>query len=573
MFPFFTNPENRSRLILLWISIACVLVGGGTVAGLQLYRPWLQERLVRDAREALDRGDFAVASLNARRALQTAPNDPGVCRLMAEIFEKGGNPDAVWWRGRVAELTPGSTEMLMDWAKVALRFRKYASAEKALAGVPEGDRQRIDYLTTAGTVAFDTGRNADAERCFTDAVRLEPSEDSHRLALGRVQVLSSDFFTREAGRVELRKLAAKPEHAVAALRALITSHEASDEPIAALRESDRLLEVPAHSFLDELTRLRLLRRTEDERFSAALEALQQKAAATPNHAGALLVWMGSAGLGAEAVEWAAHREPRIGRMPEVRQAIAGCLLALKDWPAVLKITADGPWRQGDYIRHAYRSKALRGQGDLQLARTEWNLATTSAQGQPEAIKWLAKIAATADWPDETEQALWMAVGNVPDPAWAVDQLGRRFHEQHDTENLRRLAARSLALDPQSENMRNDFAFLSILVGKETERALIMAHELYKKHPTNAAYVSTYAVALHGTKRSKEALAVLEKLPREELAKPPIAAHYGVILAANGRLADARKYLDLGRLAPLLPEETELLEKAAKRAAGGEKFAE
>ncbi len=567
MIPFFTAPENRSRLIVLCIVVACVVLGGGTAIGLHLYRPWRQERLKSEAREAAARGDFAVASLNIRRALQTSPNDVGVCRLMAEILEDAQSPDAVWWRGRVAELTPDSTDARMEWARAAVRFRKPSTAEKALAGIPAADRQRLDYLSTAGTVAFESGRNSDAEQHIAAALKQEPDNAAHRLALGRVQVLSSDLFTREAGRTQLRALAAQPEHAVTALRALVASHEASGEPVAALRESEPLVAAPGHTFLDELTRLRLLHRTQDERFSAALAELQEKAAPTPKNAGALIVWMGSAELAREAIDWSMHRQPKIGRMPDVRQAVAGCYIALNDWPAVLKLTADGPWRQGEYIRHAYRARALRARGDLQLARAEWNLATSAARDRPEAIKWLSKIAASAEWSEETEQALWMAVANVPDPRWAVNQLGQRFHEKRDTASLHRLATRSLTSNPQNDNLRNDHAFLSVLIGKETERALIVAHELHKKHPENAAYASTYALALHLAKRSAEALDVFTKLPPEVRAQPAFAAHYGVILVANGQFDEAAKYLDLGRLAPLLPEELALVEKAAGLAAG------
>jgi tetratricopeptide (TPR) repeat protein len=568
MIPFFTAPENRSRLILLWIVAACVVLGGGVAVGLHLYRPWRQERLLSEARAAAERGDFAVASLNVRRALQTSPDDVRVCGLMAELLEEAQSPEAVWWRGRIAELTPGSTDASVEWARVAVKFRKYSTAEKALATVPEDGRQRLDWLTTAGTVALESGRNADAEKYFTAALAQQPTEAKHRLALGRVQVLSSDLFTRDAGRAQLRELAAQPEHTEVALRALVASHEASGEPVAALRESERLVAAPGHTFLDELTRLRLLHRTEDARFPAALAALQEKAATVPKNAGALIVWMGSVDLVREALDWAVQREPKIGRMPDVRQAIAGCHLALKDWEAVLKVTANGPWPQGDYIRHAYRARALRARGDGQLARTEWNLATSAAQDRPEAIKWLTKIATSAEWPDETEQALWMAVANVPDPTWAVNQLGQRFHEKRDTASLHRLATRSLAADPQNENLRNDAAFLSVLLGKGAEPALIAANALHKKHPNNASYASTYALALHVAKRPAEALEVFEKIPAETRAQPAFAAHYGIILAANGRFDDAAKYLDLGRLAPLLPEELALVEKAAGQVAGG-----
>ena len=561
MLPFFTNPENRARLYFLWIAVGCVVLGGGTALGLRIYRPWIQERLTQEARTALARGDFPVASLNARRALQNSPDDARVLRLMAEIFEKGGNPDAVGWCGRVADLSPGSGEAHLEWARVAVKFQKFALAERALAGVPEDDRLRIAYSTTAGQVAFEAGRLAEAERHFAAAVQRAPENPAHHLAHGRVQVLSSDFFTRDAGRTELRELAEQPAYAAPALRALIASYEASQELAAALREGERLLTLPAHTFFDALNRLKLLRQTQDERFPAVLAALQAEAVKTPMNAGALIVWMGGAGLAQEALDWATQREPKLGRVAELRQAIAGCRLTLRDWPAVMNLTAD-PWRQAEYVRHAYRSEALRARGDLQLARAEWNLATTAAQHSPSAIQWLAKVAAQADWTDASEQTLWMAVGNVPNPAWAVDQLGRRFHEQKNSESLHRLAAKYLATDPQNENLRNDHAFLSVLLGKDAERALIVASDLARKHPENAAYTSTYAVALHLARRSAEALAVLEKLPPEELVKPPIAAHYGVILVANGRPEDARRYLRLGRLAPLLAEEVALVDRAA-----------
>ncbi len=563
MFAFFTNPENRQRLIVLNITIACLVLASGGAAWMFYYKPWRLELLTQEARVALDKGDFAAASLNVRRAMQTAPDNVSICALMAEICDKNQNPDAVSWYGKIADLSGGSADSLIHWGASALKYRKYAIAEKALAGVPKRDRMRVDYLSAAGAVAFEAGDYAEAGRCYAGALRLEPDKAAHRMALGSVKVRSGDFFERAEGRRVLEEMAAEAEFAVPARRALISSYEATGEPSAALRQSERLVATPGHTFLDKLTRVRLLHDSKDERFSEALLALQSTAAPDAREAGAIIVWMASVGLAAEAVDWATKHAPKVGKMPDVRQALAGCYISLKDWEAVQRITQDGPWKRGDYIRHAYRSRALRELGNARLARTEWSMAMTTAAGHPEALAWLAKIAADADWTEEIEEALWTAIDNVPDPMWAIGKLGRQFHGRKDTEALRRLAVRFLANDPANENAQNDFAFLSLLLGRDISRATVMAHGLFKKHPKNAAYVSTYAFALYRSKKHGEALEVLNALPRADLEKPEIAAYYGILLAATGTPEKARKYLDLGNQASLLPEEVALMATAAK----------
>jgi predicted Zn-dependent protease len=188
---------------------------------------------------------------------------------------------------------------------------------------------------------------------------------------------------------------------------------------------------------------------------------------------------------------------------------------------------------------------------------------TAAAGHADAVVWLSRIAHEAEWGEETEQALLSAVDNMPDPLWALRNLGRRYHRQQDTEALRRLAARRFTREPKDENARNDFAYLSLLMNKDVERATTLAHEVYKNHPTNADYASTYALALHRAKRAAEGVRVLEALPPAELQRPAIAACYGILLSAHGEFEKARKFLELGRQAHLLPEELDLLNKAAQ----------
>ncbi len=53
---------------------------------------------------------------------------------------------------------------------------------------------------------------------------------------------------------------------------------------------------------------------------------------------------------------------------------------------------------------------------------------------------------------------------------------------------------------------------------------------------------------------------MDKLRQDQLQEPPLAAYYGVFLAANGEEMKAREYLERGKQADLLPEEKALVDK-------------
>ena len=63
-----------------------------------------------------------------------------------------------------------------------------------------------------------------------------------------------------------------------------------------------------------------------------------------------------------------------------------------------------------------------------------------------------------------------------------------------------------------------------------------------------------------TNRTDDALAVMRKLPPEQLNIPTISAYYGIMLAAI-HSPDASKYLNQAKSVSFLPEEARLMEKA------------
>ena len=545
----------------MWLAVSIVVVGA--IVGFFFYKPWRLNSLHRSAREALNRADYTEASLMARRALQLDPEYAPACATMAHIAEHDGQPDAVTWRERVLHISGESADSLMAYASCALRFGKKATAKAALERVAEGDRQREDYLVVAGTIALEAGNHGEAARFYENAMRHNPENAAYRLALGKAQSASDDYLTREAGRRLLADLGPDPKLGVVALRALIANYETHEEFQAALHQTQKLVALSSHEFSDELLRLRFLMITSAEDFAPSLTAIQKKAEGDSDGAGALVLWMSRAGLASEALDWALKRAPKVGQLPAVRPALAGCYLTLGDWSALLTSTQAGAWKQVEYVRHAYRARAFREQGEAAFARTEWTLANNAASRQADALTWLAQMASEWKWADQAEQSLWALLEHAPGNRWAIDALSNHYFEKGDTPGLRRVAVHLVKMDSADENAQNDLAIASLLLGTETDRAMAIAHELYKKHPDNAAYASTYAFALHSASRTAEGLSVLETLPPQRLEEPAIAAYYGIMLAANLVPEKARHFLEIGREAALLLEEKELLAKAER----------
>ena len=559
---YIPDPEGRIlRRRIAGVAICVVLVALGLFI-YSIQKSWRVEKLAKEARESITRGDFPAASLQARRALQLIPDHLPSCTLMAEICERAHDGDAVAWREKVVELSGGSVESLMACASTAVNFGRIAAAERALKRVPEAERNRADFHALSGAVALDDGRLEDAERLFSEAARIEPDKAAHRFSLGRARIASRDYVTREKGRQALRELVGRIEFTVPALRLLIASHEATGEPQAALGFSEKLVAVPAHAFPDEIARLRLLREMHGSGFAAALAAAQEKAAKDVKDAGALLSWMSSVNLAEDALRWALKTAPAVGRLPGIEAGLASCHLALDDWDTLFAITQKGRW-DAEYVRRAYRARALREQHNAAPARREWDLALSSGRAKPGGLQWLARAALEWKWREEAEQVLWEALDQVPGAAQPVELLKGHYLANENTAGLLRIAGHLAKVNPANEDAQNDLALLSLLLGRDHGQALSVSRGLHEKHPESAAYASTHAFALHCANRSDEALRLFDSLPPEQLREPAYAAYYGVVLVANNLAEKAREFLEIARRTALLPEERELVAKACQ----------
>src|SRR5579859_473832 len=110
------------RLILrLGFCAALLLLIAGLCRALPRYRQYKQSRGMRQARGFLAAGDFANASVSARRVLQVNPRNVEACGFMARLAQLARSPSAIDWHRRIVEIDPTIGNRL-ELAACALRF-------------------------------------------------------------------------------------------------------------------------------------------------------------------------------------------------------------------------------------------------------------------------------------------------------------------------------------------------------------------------------------------------------------------------------------------------------------------
>lgn len=99
--------------------------------------------------------------------------------------------------------------------------------------------------------------------------------------------------------------------------------------------------------------------------------------------------------------------------------------------------------------------------------------------------------------------------------------------------------KALALNPNDEQVLNNYAYFLSLAKQDLTKALDMAQRVVKKHPKNGTYLDTLAWVLYQLHRYEEAASYLEEaLKSEKEPSEVLMEHYGDILFRLGKVEDA-----------------------------------
>jgi tetratricopeptide (TPR) repeat protein len=548
---------------LAFLAVA-ILVIWGAVAG---YQFWKSRNVLSEARTQFQNGNFRSAIGAAERALLEDPKLVEAATIAAESLDKLKVPEAVEGWGRVAQMRRGDVDAAVKWSRSALGWKREAVAHGALISVPEANRENAAYQATLGDVFVAQNLSAKAETPYAKAVALAPTERAYVLRHAAIVAEYVSAAEKVAlAEKDLRELSALPEYATKARRALVTLKMRQKNWAAALAENKPLVEQATAQVSDQVQQLEILRQLGGNVFSTTLAVVQKKAREAKD-AAAVYDWMNRNKLAEDALKWAATMEPRLSRNPEVARRIAESHLALNDWRNLRKQCDDlESWGISEHLRNAYAAKALHEMDDLISANHRWGAAVSAAGGSREALDELLKLSGEWGWKAEELDMLWTAATRSSE-RWAVARLVDRYTEDGSVEGLLRTYTRKTELDPTDDEARSRMVHFSLLLDRSVENGVAQARMLAKRHPGEASYAATLALAELKGGQGNDAPAAFATIAAERLLAPEIALYHGLALFATGMEAEAAKAFEIAQKRRLFPEETLLLPPAFRTAGG------
>ena len=557
------NEKIERSLLKIFLSIVglILLVGAGGYLSLSAFHAWQVRRLLAEANALTNEGDYKHASLDAQRALELSPENVDAMRVIAGSAESAGLRSAIeFWR-RVTELSKNSEADVTSWARCAIRFGDALSASRALDAMPAPEKETADYHALRSDVALIRHDLAEYEKELLEAKRIDPQNKKYDLALATLHVAANDVATHEVGVRELLDLGDDDFFRRNAIHRLADDALRRNQITGALEYARKLDNLPSRDFSDRLLLLSILKVAGDAEAQSLLEQLKKDASGDATKIGALVGWMNSQKMSAEAVRWIKMLPATILAKRTAPLNVAEAFVATSDWDGLRKFCAETKWDALDYMRNALAARALRESGQVQESSQQWNEAVAKISGRSEQIIGLAELARKWGWQNQALDLWWLAARDPVNAEKTLRLLYDYYAGRRDTQELYRVLLHLEKVRPTDPAVRNNLAQISLLLNLNADQAYRLAREVYEQQPKNPDYAATYAFSLYLQGNMKRALQVLAGFSEAELERPQIAAYYGVMLARNGDFSRASKFLDLSEKANLFPEEKKLVEKA------------
>jgi cellulose synthase operon protein C len=540
-------------------------------AGRPAYRHYRERRSLDQAKAFFARGDWPNASLCARRALALNPRNLDACLVMVRLAELARAPQVLDWRHRIVELSP-TLDNRLALAAAALRVEAppFPLAAQTLDGLALDAKTIPAFHLLSAELALKLNQPARAEAHFLEATRLEPTNDLYQLNLAVLRLRATNDLQVASARATLEGLLTNTSLGPVALRWLVSDRLEHQDVAAAQALSTELVARPAAALDDRLTHLGILRRAFSSQFEDYLTSVQALAGTNAGLAYNLCDWMLANNLAAQAMRWLTNCSPGLQAEPPVRLALAECCASLKDWAGLQSFLEREPWGDLEFLRLAWLSRAASEQKEGFAAAAHWRLAVRQAGDRLGPLLSLLKLATNWGRAREREDLLWVLAQKHPGERLALKELDRLYAATGNTRGLNKVHVALVAADGSDVAAKNNLAATSMLLNLNLPRAHELSKEIYAQHPEEPVIASTYAYSLHLHGRTRQGIAVMEKLPLESLKIPAVALYYGVLLRADGRAGDAEPYLALARGAPLLPEERALAEEVLGTEGGGQR---
>jgi len=583
--PLHTNLQRNAvkRWYHHWVLWAVLVLGTtmffGWPTAKRRYQRWNADRQVRLAANFLAQGDIEHAILSVRGVLRANPANIEATRIVAVALEKAGSAQAAaGWRSVLDSLQPGDVENMLAWADDSLKAGDNAAAERILALIKGEARNLPSYHATAAGLAMAKGDAAGAELHWTEASRLSPDEDGYRFPIAAGHLKSAKPEIRASAISELTKLSQKPTQRLKALRVLLQDAIECKTWFRASELADALVAESGATFGDKLTKLAVLRAMVDRESVGYLTELRDSSLAKPEDLYLLLMWMNQNDLSLIVAEWLQTFPADVVSETPTCVAVADTYIRTHEWNRLKDFVDERSWGESDYLRRAFRARALEKLGDAGESAQEWKDGISAARSRDdsrERLERMVRLAIGWGWTQQAQEVMWTMVAAPNCPRWVLDALWAISIESRDVSRLQTLAGILAKADSKSLVFRNNRAFYSLLSRSETGNPHGEAERLFNENPGNASVAMTWGLSLYQRGKMAEAIAVTGSLPADALQRPQVALYHAIFLTAAGEGGKAAEFLAVAQDWKMFPEEKTLLDRAktiATKAGGDQEIA-
>ncbi len=515
---------------------------------------WRARQLASQAERLLSEQKWPEASEKAQGAFLLCPTEPDAIRAVATLETKAGLPGALeFWQTLLAtgRATPADRR---SYVAAALSSGAPGRAHAELARLLTEEPDQPADLWLLARVCLAEGDPSAAGRFAAAAATGDPTNRQYRLFAA---TLSGD--AAQAGARQVVWGLGREDDAIG-LQALEYLASLRDLPADQLRELASLLEKhPLRRTADRLLALTLRLRAQPARraqvLDAATDAFAHSDAADRRDFGA---WLNQQG------EF--NRTLAVLPLADARQRMdlfivhLDALASLGRWSEIEALLKDRTTPLPPVYREAFQARCALQLKDPGLAAACWRRALAAAENNLSDLWWLADYAGKNGEVGAARKAYRAWMDRVRDPRPGYQALTRLLEQTGTTAELRDLLAEGLKHWPDDPALRNDHAYLSLLLGDELDRCRRTAEELVAQNPDSLPIRTTLALARYRLKDFPGALQVYAGQDYDwQAALPGNRAVYAAVLAANHATAEARRLARGLPAAALRPEEAALVQ--------------
>lgn len=557
-------PRNRSLRIFVILVALVLFLGIGYVGARHVvwpyFKSWREKRANDVARDYLQKSDFPNAILAVRKTLSYNQNNVDAWRLAVEITEKQNVPDVVFYQQHLAGLDP-TFENRLKAIQVAVKYHAYREAETMIAKIGQEGAKSPEFLDLAATVSRRMGNQTKAKYYLMSLVSLQPSNTRARFDLAQLRLVEGSPENKPSIRAEIQTLASDPEYRGRALALLLTDSLQAQNSAESLELADQLIAVPDTTPPSTVLIADAYRRFAPNRFKPYIAQLEQKFSSDADKVIILANYLVANEMAEETRKWVDTLDDKVKAAEGVQVTYAYALLIQKDWTALETFLRGAKWNENEFARYALLAYRYRIAGRDRDFNESWKLAMIEVGNNPRRLQTLLAQVSSWNWQDQKFELLWKRFMLEPTNHGIRNQLIVWERGRGNTAALNRLFARIVELDPSDTDSKNNYAYTSILLGINLDRAYQSAHEAYESNPKNGFYATTQAFALYRQSKYSEALDIMQGLGVVALTVPERTMLQSVILIANGKYEEGANMAMSLKADAFLPEERRLLTDA------------